>query len=898
MSEHRMSLDGMWDFQVDSGGGLDASLIQTWRSAVVPMPWQAQFEDLRQSGGVVWYRRQFTLEPGLLGTEAGGAAILHFGAVDYQAVVWVNGQRAGEHAGGYLPFEFDVVDLLHAGDNELLVRVVDIADEHGNPGVPFSQVPHGKQSWYGPVGGIWQSVWLEMRPLVHITRISVAPSPGDAAIAVQVVLSQTLPADGRIVCTVTGPDRQPAGSATLGQSAAGREVAGVIRLDDTPRLWSPESPNLYTVTATLVVGGESVHAVQKTCGFRTVEARDGRIYLNGEPIYLRGMLDQGYFPETIYTPPSLELLETQAQAAKALGFNCLRIHIKVEDPRYYDVADRLGLLVWTEIPNWALLTDDSAERARQTFHGMVERDGHHPSIIAWTLINENWGTDLSRNAMHRRWLADFYRDAKQIDPTRLVVDNSACCDNAHVASDLEDFHHYRAIPDHADKWDDWVGQFAGRPDWSWYPDFEGERRSDLPLLVSEFGNWGLPDPAAIREHDAEPWWFETGFDWGGGIVYPHGVEHRFAACGLADLFSSYADFARHSQAHMARSLHYEISSMRLYDAIAGYVVTEFTDVHWECNGLLTMQRQPKHLLDPLLKDLNQDRVIVLRPNRWSAQPGQELDVLMQAMGVLGKESRGVIRWRAGSRSGQLPAPGGSVPLTLDSPGVVTLVADWLSEDGSRLATNQIDLVFVAAPPAFVPLYVVDNPALAATLRELGYSVRTGESDTAVVEDEILVACRYTRSLETYVQGGGRLLLLADSGNSGETGSGEPAVPLPVGHVTPRAGTPWEGDWATSFAWVNKQGPLDSLPGGPLLEMEWARLTPDAVITGLPPWVQRNYSWAGLAVGWVHQVVSLLLLTPYGRGRLLTTTFKLNDQTLAADAVAQAMFAGALALLGN
>ena len=326
MSEHRMSLDGMWDFQVDSGGGLDASLIQTWRSAVVPMPWQAQFEDLRQSGGVVWYRRQFTLEPGLLGTEAGGAAILHFGAVDYQAVVWVNGQRAGEHVGGYLPFEFDVVDLLHAGDNELLVRVVDIADEHGNPGVPFSQVPHGKQSWYGPVGGIWQSVWLEMRPLVHITRISVAPSPGDAAIAVQVVLSQTLPAEGRIVCTVTGPDRQPAGSATLGQSAAGREVAGVIRLDDTPRLWSPESPNLYTVTATLVVGGESVHAVQKTCGFRTVEARDGRIYLNGEPIYLRGMLDQGYFPETIYTPPSLELLETQAQAGKALFLACMLCH--------------------------------------------------------------------------------------------------------------------------------------------------------------------------------------------------------------------------------------------------------------------------------------------------------------------------------------------------------------------------------------------------------------------------------------------------------------------------------------------------------------------------------------------------------------------------------------------
>ena len=266
----------------------------------------------------------------------------------------------------------------------------------------------------------------------------------------------------------------------------------------------PNSPSLYTVDATLTIDGQAAHTVRKVCGFRTVEARDGRIYLNGEPIYLRGMLDQGYYPETIYTPPSLELLEEQAQTAKALGFNCLRIHIKVEDPRYYDVADRLGLLVWTEIPNWALLTDAAAKRARQTFEGIVARDGHHPSIIAWTLINENWGTDLTRNPTHRRWLADFYRAAKVLDPTRLVVDNSACCDNAHVASDLEDFHHYRAIPDHAQGWDEWVAGFAGRPDWSWYPDFAHERRADLPLLVSEFGNWGLPDPEEIREGDASP----------------------------------------------------------------------------------------------------------------------------------------------------------------------------------------------------------------------------------------------------------------------------------------------------------------------------------------------------------------------------------------------------------
>ncbi len=544
---------------------------------------------------------------------------------------------------------------------------------------------------------------------------------------------------------------------------------GVIRLaaaGAAPQLWSPDSPSLYTVMTTLIIDGRAVHSAAKHCGFRTVEARAGRITLNGEPIYLRGMLDQAYYPETIYTPPSLELLEAQARTAKALGFNCLRTHIKVEDPRYYDVADRLGLLIWTEIPNCALLTDASIERSRQTIRGIVARDGHHPSIIAWTLINENWGTDLTRNPAHRRWLADFYHEVKALDPTRLVVDNSACCDNAHVAGDLEDFHHYRVIPDHARQWDEWVAGFAGRPGWSWYSDFAHERRADSPLLVSEFGNWGLPDPAAIREGGKEPWWFETGFDWGSGIVYPHGVEQRFEACGLADLFPSYAEFARHSQAHMARSLHYEISSMRLHDAIAGYVVTEFTDVHWECNGLLTMQRQPKHLLDPLLKDVNQDRVVLLRPAQWSGRPGQALEILVQTVGIAGRDTRGMIRWQAGDRSGELAAPGGTISVVLDSipeGGMVTLNAAWLAEDGSQLAANQVDLACVAAEPTSVPLCVIDDAPLAAVLRSLGYRVRLGQAGAGAA-GEIVVACRYTAALQAHVQKGGRVLLLADSGN--------------------------------------------------------------------------------------------------------------------------------------
>ena len=776
---------------------------------------------------------------------------------------------------------------MHDDENELLVKVIDSTDDRNSyADFPFSEVPHGKQSWYGPIGGIWQSVWMELRPKLHIAHIRVYPSLSDATIDVQVLLSETPHQNYQVACIVTNPDGKTVGSGTLGQS-----LTGVIRLDTPPDLWSPDSPILYTVTANLHVNSTLTHSVNKTCGFRTIEARDGRIYLNGNPIYLRGALDQGYYPETIYTPNSLDLLESQARSAKALGLNCLRIHIKVEDPSYYDVADRIGLLIWTEIPNWVVLTNASAQRAKLTFEGMVERDGHHPSIIAWTLINESWGIDLAHNPEHRRWLADFYRFAKSVDPTRLIIDNSACIGNAHVASDLEDFHYYRAIPDHAQYWDEWVAEFAKRSDWAWFSEFAHQRHSDLPLLVSEFGNWGLPDPDAIQEHGSEPWWFETGFEWDNGIVYPHGVIHRYEACGLAELFSSYAEFTRHAQEHMARSLHYEISTMRLHEAIAGYIVTEFTDVHWECNGLLTMQRQPKHLLDPLVKDINQDRVVVLRPKQWSGHPGERLEVTVQTMGVLGQQKDGRVAWQADDQTGDLSAPGGNISLTLEQQGILTLYAKWLTEDGTQLATNQVNLVCISIEPTPVKIRLVEDSALVDVLRDLGYQVSEGDAASADA-DEIVVATDYTSALEAHLQTGGRVLLLADPTN---TSKSDDSITLPIGSIALREGSVWQGDWANSIAWVKKQGPLAHIPGGPLLEMEWANLMPDAVLAGLPSWMQRSHSWAGLAVGWLHKSVSLLTIIPHGRGQILITTFKLNTTTLATDAIAQALFAGMLKL---
>jgi len=848
------------------------------------MPWQAQFPDLRHSSGVGWYRRTFTLDA--KPDESRTAIIVHFDAVDYHTTLWVNGQRVGEHEGGYLPFEFDLTTLLQNGENELVVRVLDPTDDQERwPTFTFSEIPHGKQSWYGPISGIWQRVWLESRPTVHLSSLRLTPDPSTATIAVNVAVSMGLPADWEVRCQLTDPDGLAV--ATTATADAAVPNTRLLKLDAAPQLWSPAHPALYRVTAQIYAENKLVDELSATCGFRTVEAKAGRIYLNGEPIYLRGALDQAYYPETIYTPPSLAFLEDQVQKAKALGLNCLRCHIKIEDPRYYEVADRLGILIWTEIPNWAHLSAGASQRAKETFVRMVERDWNHPSIIAWTLVNENWGTDLARNPEDRIWLAAFYHEAKQIDPHRLIIDNSACEGNLHVAGDLEDFHHYRAIPDHAQQWDEWVADFAGRAAWTWAADFADTRRADLPLIVSEFGNWGLPDPDALRENGADPWWFENGLEWGEGIVYPHGIRERFTYWGLDKLFGNLQRFTQAHQIHMARSLAYEIATMRLQEPIGGYVITEFTDVHWECNGLMDMQRNLKQGLAHYFTPLNQDRVVVARPQRWSGAPGSTVPVELRVFGVDGPESVGIIAWQSATDRGEIAAPGGVVEIPLAHPGLVTVALRWLAPTGELLATNTIDLTCVAPVLPKTRVRVIENEALAATLADLGYELTTEP-------DAPLIATRYTVALQEAVQQGALLLLLAGP----EKAEGDDAARLPTGQLIARAGTGWQGDWATSFSWLRKEGPFATLPGDPLLEMAYAEITPDAVISGIPARAFPDVSWAGLALGWIHKPVSLLHKAPYGSGKMVVTTFRLNAQTVADNVVAQALLAGCLSLLSE
>ncbi len=889
-SRSTVSLDGEWDFRHEAGA---------LRKAVVPGPWQAQFADLRHASGKAAYRRTFRCPEGT------GQVVLRFGAVSYFAEVRVNGVTVGQSDNGWLPFECEVPRNLLIQDNELEVCcVLPDGDQATNPEAPFAEIPHGKQSWYGPTGGIWQSVKLEVRNPCHLARAAIsADTDGHTGIALHV--SQW--ADGALAhLAILDPDGVQVTQLTIPITAPVTQTNLTV---SHPCLWSPNAPNIYVLCVRLERDGAVLDATQHCFGFRRFEARNGKFFLNGEPFFMRAALDQDYYPEGICTPPSMEFIEDQFRKARELGLNMLRTHIKIPDPRYYDAADRIGLLIWTEIPNVATFTEASARRMKDSMEGIIARDGNHPCIVIWTLINEDWGTRLCEDPAHRAWLAATFDWLRQRDPGRLVVDNSPCHGNFHVKSDIDDFHYYRSIPERRAEWDALTAEFASRADWTFSPYGDAQRRGDEPLVVSEFGVWGLPYPDQLRIDGAEPWWMETGGTWGEGVAYPHGVQDRFAQLGLSRVFGDFDGFIAAVQGYQFANLKYQIESMRFWPSIQGYVITEFTDVHWESNGLLDMNRNGRAFHD-VFSTINADVVIVPKAARHSAWAGEKLEIALSVATGGQALPPSLLRWSVEGLAGVLPVAAcaalgvsDTVYLTVQMPSdgpnrMVTLTFD-LSAGGSVLATNTLNVALCHRPDfGRHSSFGSNDPQLAAWLQDLGLTV-TAAGNAIVTVARALDAQDINR-----LQGGAKYLLIADGSGGNRLRNDTPRREqpfLPVVDATPgiplsqeaqspnmvlhaRHGTIWRGDWIAGFSWVRREGPLAALPGGPLVDTGWDKVIPHHVLTGFRTWEYGGPVHSGLVVGWCHKPAALIAERRVGRGALLATTFRLLEELAGADPI--------------
>lgn len=568
-----MNLNGEWQFEVDNGrNGLEkgwSSGKDFSRKIIVPFPPESELSGIGEKDFMesVWYRRFFRVPEKLLS----GRVLLHFGAVDYETTVWVNGLMAGSHRGGYTPFTFDITGLLKDGDNELVVW----ASDNCRSGLqPTGKQSHRLKSYgclYTRVTGIWQTVWLEFVPHQYVRYFRIFSEPNTGSITVEIHVG----GKGKYSVSAHLYD----GNNVVAESniSSSKPTSYIHMKIMDLRLWSPEDPYLYKMALMLTSPDGSIDEVHSYIGLREIHVSENRILLNNKVRFLRLVLDQGYYPGGIYTAPSDEALRRDIEIARDMGFDGARLHQKVFEPRFLYWADKLGYLVAGEFPDWGVdLTNPLAREALlDEWVEVLRRDINHPSIIIWTPFNERHVSDKAQ--------ADFIRRVvhitKIIDPSRLIID---CSGWTHVSEEIDiyDVHDYTQNPEvFKARYED-LCKRVSEP-----IDLRGSIEFKLPYFLRNTPYRG--QPFIVSEYGGT-WWnpaeTELGESWGYG-ERPKTLE---------EFVSRY------------RAL---TESLLFNHNISGFCYTQLYDIEQETNGLYTYDRRPK--VDPrIIWSVNKQRASI------------------------------------------------------------------------------------------------------------------------------------------------------------------------------------------------------------------------------------------------------------------------------------------------
>jgi len=536
-------LNGEWEFERDPGesgrarGLPDADALE--ETITVPFPVESELSGIgdRDFVDAVWYRRTVDVP----GAWLDGRLLLHFGAVDYETEVWIDGEPVGTHRGGYAPFALDVTDHVDPGTNALTVCAEDDVRSGRQPAGKQHTEYHSSGARYTRVTGIWQPVWLEPVPETYVDDLRLTPDLENGAVHGEVRLGGETPPRGTEVAVEARYDGETVGEATA--AAAGEHATVALSLAEV-HPWSPADPALYDLDVSLRRKGSVIDTVESYVGLRSVAVEDGVVHLNGEPRFQRLVLDQGYYPDGLYTAPSDDALRRDVERGIEMGFDGARLHEKVFEPRFLYHADRLGYLVWGEHGDWGLDRTDPANLGPflQEWLEVLERDYSHPSIVGWTPFNE------THHGRSPELLRTVYRATRQVDPTRPVVDSSGY---THVETDLLDIHDYTQ-------------------------DVETFRERYAPLADGE----GIDPP---YDHGDEEYGSELSYvsEYGGIRWHPDSDE----GWGYGDDPDTEAEFLERYRGLTEALLENE--------GVGLFCYTQLYDIEQEVNGLYTYDREPK-----------------------------------------------------------------------------------------------------------------------------------------------------------------------------------------------------------------------------------------------------------------------------------------------------------------
>lgn len=492
MREQWLNLNGQWDFRFDKQNTGEA---EKWfsnpsfdKKILVPFPWGSKLSGVADDADIAWYSRKITAPADWSGKQV----FIIFGACDWKTKAWLDGNLLGEFQGGYTPFEFDLTPFLKPGSTQTLVVKVDDT-EH-----PFKL--EGKQG-YGEAKGMWQTVYLETRGKLAFRNVHFQPDIDKQNVTVKAYLNAAAPSDVTVKLSfLNGNQSKPEIVQKVKKGVS--EVSFIVPVEKM-HLWNLDDPFLYDVQVALAEKNVESDRVTTYFGMRKISAMNlpglnfPYVALNNKPLYLQLTLDQSYHPDGFYTFPSDEFMKNEILNSKKIGLNGNRIHIKVEVPRKLYWADKLGLLIMADVPNsWGEPDEAQKKEWEVAMRGLINRDYNHPSIFSWVLWNETWGLFTTTNKETKKreylpetqeWVASMYHITKQLDPTRLVEDNSAC-NYDHVVTDINTWHAY--LPGY--KWKEFLDNAVEKTfEGSTWNYIGGNKQGKEPMFNSECGNvWG------------------------------------------------------------------------------------------------------------------------------------------------------------------------------------------------------------------------------------------------------------------------------------------------------------------------------------------------------------------------------------------------------------------------